>query len=71
MYVRAGRPAFGRPCVGVHRNTYIYMYIYIYINNKQIQIRVQFQMKPTTISFFKDLFLNLSEKEKEARGNEH
>ena len=27
MYVRAGRPAFARPCVGI----YIYIYIYIYI----------------------------------------
>ena len=38
MYVRAGRPAFARPYVGVHRSTslmsssllYIYVYIYIY-----------------------------------------
>ena len=41
-YVRAGHPAFARPCVGVHKSTslmssslllqqYIYIYIYIYI----------------------------------------
>ena len=38
MYVRADRPAFARPYVGVHRSTslacvhykYIYMYTYIY-----------------------------------------
>ena len=45
MYVRAGRPAFARPCVGVHKSTslmssslllqqcpacLIYIYIYIY-----------------------------------------
>ena len=44
MYVRAGRPAFARPCVGIHKSTslmsscrtllekqrYIYIYIYIY-----------------------------------------
>ena len=29
MYVRAGRPAFARPCVGVHRSHDI-IYIYIY-----------------------------------------
>ena len=23
MYVRAGRPAFARPCVGVHKSTYL------------------------------------------------
>ena len=42
MYVRAGRPAFARPCVGIHKSTslmslsllllYIYIYIYIYIH---------------------------------------
>ena len=46
MHVRAGRPAFARPCVGVHKSTslmssylltagetviYIYIYIYKYI----------------------------------------
>ena len=37
MYVRAGRPAFARPCVGIHKSTslmidtYIYIYICIYI----------------------------------------
>ena len=23
MYVRAGRPAFARPCVGIHKSTYL------------------------------------------------
>ena len=27
MYARAGRPAFIRPYVGVHRSTHIYIYI--------------------------------------------
>ena len=37
MYVLAGRPAFARPCVGIHKSTsliYIYIYIYIYIKLK-------------------------------------
>ena len=50
MYVRAGRPAFARPCVGIHKSTslmssslllqqcpaYIYIYIYIYMISKWI-----------------------------------
>ena len=42
MYVRAGRPAFARPCVGIHKSTSLmssslllqqYMYIYVYIGD--------------------------------------
>ena len=27
MYVRAGRPAFARPCVGVHKRTSLYEFV--------------------------------------------
>ena len=40
MYVRAGRPAFARPCVGIHKSTSLmssslllyHLYIYIYMD---------------------------------------
>ena len=31
MYVRAGRPAFARPCVGVHKSTSLMIYLLIII----------------------------------------
>ena len=50
MYVRAGRPAFARPCVGIHKSTSLWVHlcfsIYIYIPT--LNIIVQF-----------DIFLNL------------
>ena len=27
MYVRAGRPAFARPCVGIHKSTISYEFV--------------------------------------------
>ena len=75
MYVRAGRPAFARPCVGIHKSTslmssslllqqwYIYIYIYIYIYRERERERVrkrEREREKTTQNYFIDQFIELS-----------
>ena len=61
MYVRAGRPAFARPCVGVHKSTSLMsssLLLIMFMYKKALNILV----KPTKEKIFSFIFPILSSK---------